>query len=69
MVAASDSASGMRDKDSGSGKQGKGGGSGELINDRLSVTVGQYGASDVNAYKGGILKSKSDPSTKISLQH
>ena len=71
---AGDSASGMGDKDTGSGKPGKDDGSGRLMVDaqkdhfndvdRLSVTVGQYGASEVNAYKGGMLKSKSDPSTR-----
>ena len=56
-------------KDSGSGKPGRDGGSGGMVdvhgddfNDSVSVTVGQYGASEVNAYKGGILKPKSDPS-------
>jgi len=68
----------MGDKDSGSGKPGKDEGSGGLKvdaqkdhfddADRLFVTVGHYGASEVNAYKGGMLKSKSDPSMRISLQ-
>ena len=76
MVSTGDSASGMGEKDQGSGQPGKDGGSGRLVdapkyhfNDRLSVTFGQYGASEVNAYNGGILKSKSDPSTRMSLHY
>jgi len=76
LVSAGDSASGMREKDPGSGQPGKDGGSGRLVdaqkdhfNDRLSVTVGQYGVSEVNAYKGGMLKSKSDPSTRMNLRY
>ena len=76
MVSAGDSASGMGEKDQGSGQPGKDGGSGRLVdapknhfNDHLSVTVGQYGASDMNAYKGGMLKLKSDPSTRMSLKY
>ena len=60
----------MGDKDPGSGQPGKDGESEKSLdaqkdrfNDRLYVTVGQYGASEANAYKGGMLKSKSDPST------
>ena len=76
MVSAGDSASGMGDKDPGSGQPGKDGGSGKLgdaqknhFNDRLSVTVGQYGEPEANAYNGGMLKSKSDLSTRISVQY
>lgn len=63
----------MGDKDPASGQPGKDGESGKSLdaqqdrfNDRLYVTVGQYGAPETNAYKGGMLKSKSDPSTRIS---
>ncbi|XP_078351272.1 uncharacterized protein LOC144636011 [Oculina patagonica] len=54
----SDSASGMGDKGSASGKPGKNTGSGGLVDAQID---GQHGASEVNAYKGGILKTKSDP--------
>ena len=52
----------MGDKDSASGKPEKDGGSGRLDDIRKD---GEYSASEVNTYRGGILKSKSDPS-KIS---
>ena len=73
LLSAGDSASGMGDKDPGSGKPGKDSALGGLddapkyhFNDSLSVTVGQYGASKVNASNEGMLKSKSDPSKGIS---
>lgn len=50
-------------KDAASGKPPRDGGSGGLADDSVSATVGQYGASEMNVYKGGILKPKSDPST------
>ena len=63
----------MGDKDLGSGQPGKDGEKGKLVdaqkdrfNDRLYVTVGQHGVPEANAYKGGMLKSKSDPSTRMS---
>ena len=66
----------MGDKDPGSGQPGKDGRSGKSVdaqknhfNDRLSVTVGQYGAPEANAYSGGMLKSKSDLSRRMSVQY
>lgn len=63
MVSTGDSASGMGDKDSASGKPEKDGGSGRLVDAQID---GQYGVSEVNAYKGGILKAKSDPSKRYA---
>ena len=54
----------MGDKDSASGKPEKDGGSGRLGDIRKD---GGYSVSEVNAYRGGILKAKSDPSKNILI--
>ena len=37
--------------------------------DAVSVTVGRHNTTEVNAYKGGMLKSKVDPSMKINTDN
>lgn len=63
MLSTGDSASGIGDKDSASDKTEKDSGSGRLGDSRKD---GGYSASEVNAYRGGILKAKSDPSKKYT---
>lgn len=37
--------------------------------DAVSVAAGRHNTTEVNAYKGGMLKSKVDPSMKINIDN